>query len=279
MIQNSYDGSPSLYLVPTPIGNMEDITLRALNILKSVDIILCEDTRESNILLNHYDIHKKMVSCHKFNEKKMEDYIIDKLKNGLNLALISDQGSPIISDPGYIVTKYVVDSGFNVISLPGATAFVPALSNSCLSSDKFLFIGFLDNKKSKKTIELNKLKYFPYTLIFYETPHDLIDTLKIMIDVLGNREISISREISKIHEDVYRGKISNYLEQNNILKGEFVIIVEGYNNNYDFGNMDIVEHVKFYLDDGLSEMEAFKKVAKDRNLSKSIVYSEYQKKK
>ena len=279
MIQNSYDGTPTLYLVPTPIGNMEDITLRALNVLKDVDIILCEDTRESGVLLNKYDIHKRLVSCHKYNEKKMEDFIIDNLKKGNNLALISDQGSPIISDPGYIVTKYVVDNGYNVVSLPGATAFVPALSNSCINSDQFLFYGFLSDKKSKKISELNKLKYFPYTLIFYETPHDIISTLEVMIDVLGNREISISREISKIHECVYRGKIYDYLEQNNILKGEFVIIVEGYNESYDFGNMDIASHVNFYINDGLTEMEAFKKVAKDRNLSKSIVYSEYQKKK
>ena len=279
MIQNSYDGSPTLYLVPTPIGNMEDITIRALNILKSVDLILCEDTRESSILLNNYEIHKKLVSCHKFNEKKMEDYIISQLNNKLNIALISDQGSPIISDPGYIVTKYVVDHGYNVVSLPGPTAFVPALSNSCISSDQFLFYGFLSDKKSKKISELNKLKYFPYTLIFYDTPHDIINTLELMVDILGNREISISREISKIHEDVYRGKISDYFEQNIILKGEFVIIVEGYNNNYDFGSMDIIEHVNFYINDGLTEMEAFKRVAKDRNLSKSVVYSEYQKKK
>lgn len=279
MIQKSYDNTPTLYLVPTPIGNMEDITFRAINTLKEVDIILCEDTRESGILLNNYDIHKKLVSCHKFNEKKIEEFIIDKLKNGMNLALISDQGSPIISDPGYIVTKYVVDNGYNVVSLPGATAFVPALSNSCISSDQFLFYGFLSDKKSKKTSELNKLKYFPYTLIFYDTPHDIISNLEIMMNILGNREISISREISKIHEDVYRGKISEYLKQNNTLKGEFVIIVEGYSENYDFGNMDILEHVNFYLNDGLTEMEAFKKVAKDRNLSKSVIYSEYQKKK
>lgn len=279
MIQNSYDNKPTLYLVPTPIGNMEDITLRALKVLKDVDIILCEDTRESSVLLNHYDIHKKLISCHKFNEKKLENYIIEQLNNGLNLALISDQGSPIISDPGYIVTSYVVEHGYNVVSLPGATAFVPALSNSCISSEQFLFYGFLNNKKSKKNSELNKLKYFPYTLIFYETPHDIIDTLESMIEILGDREISISREISKVHESVYRGKISDYLKQNDILKGEFVIIVNGYNDNYDFGNLDIVEHVNLYMNDGLSEMDALKKVAKDRNLSKSIVYSEYHKKK
>lgn len=279
MIQNSYDNSPTLYLVPTPIGNMEDITIRALNTLKNVDIILCEDTRNSSILLNNFDIHKKLVSCHKFNEKKMEDYIISQLKSGLNLALISDQGSPIISDPGYIVTKYVVEKGYNVVSLPGPTAFVPALSNSCISSEQFLFYGFLSDKKSKKIEQLNKLKYFPYTLIFYDTPHDIINTLELMIDILGNREISISREISKVHEDVYRGKISDYFQQNNILKGEFVIIVDGYNNNYDFGSMDIKDHVDFYVKDGFSEMDAFKKVAKDRNISKSVVYSEYHKKK
>ncbi len=279
MIQNSYDNKPTLYLVPTPIGNMEDITLRALKVLKDVDIILCEDTRESSVLLNHYDIHKKLISCHKFNEKKLEQYIIEQLNNGLNLALISDQGSPIISDPGYIVTTYVVEHGYNVVSLPGATAFVPALSNSCISSEQFLFYGFLNNKKSKKISELNKLKYFPYTLIFYETPHDIINTLESMIEVLGDREISISREISKVHESVYRGKISDYLKQNDILKGEFVIIVSGYNDNYDFGNLDIVEHVNLYINDGLSEMDALKRVAKDRNLSKSIVYSEYHKKK
>lgn len=279
MKQNSYDDSASLYLIPTPIGNMEDITIRSLNVLKNVDEIFCEDTRTSGILLKNYDIKKKLISCHEYNEDKMIDYAISKLKQGLNLGLITDQGSPVISDPGYVIARGVIKAGFNVISLPGATAFVPALSSSGIEPSPFLFYGFLNSKTSKRREELENLKDLKYTIIFYESVHRIKETLEIMLDILGDRNISLSREISKVHEEIVRDKISNVIPLVTNMKGEFVIVVEGNKNSYDFSNLDIFDHVKLYVDDGMDTKEAIKKVAKERNLPKSVVYSEYHRKK
>ena len=275
MNQLSYDGKPSLYLVPTPIGNMEDITIRSLNILKMVDLILCEDTRETQKLLNYYDIHKKLYSCHQYNEDSIKSQIVHFLSDGKNIALVTDQGTPIISDPGYIVVKEIVKYGYNVIGLPGATAFVPALISSGIDSSHFLFYGFLSSKDSKQKNELKLLKDYPFTIIFYESPHRIQSTLENMLDVFGDRDISIAREISKIHEEVMRGKISDFLLEINQKKGEFVIIVDGNHHFVDFSSLSIIDHVKLYLDDGISEMEAIKKVAKERKISKAVVYKEY----
>ena len=273
MIQKSYDNKASLYLVPTPIGNLEDITFRAISVLKSVDIILCEDTRESTKLLKHYDINKKLIACHEFNEDKILDKVRKILDSGKNIALISDQGSPIISDPGFILARYLINNGYNVISLPGPTAFVPALSSSGLNPSPFIYYGFLNSKKSKREIELKKLVNYPYSIIFYEAPHRLNSTLKSILDIFGDRNISISREISKKYETIYRDKISNLID-NIELKGEFVITVEGNSELVDYSNLDIVEHVQLYLDD-LSEMDAIKRVAKERGVSKSEIYKKY----
>ena len=277
MIQNSYDDTTSLYLIPTPIGNLDDITIRALNTLKTVDEILCEDTRNTGILLKKYDINKKLTSCHEYNEDKMIDYVVSKLKNGYNLGLVTDQGSPIISDPGFIVARGVIDAGYNVISLPGATAFVPALSSSGIEPSPFLFYGFLNVKKSKQIEELNFLKDFKYTFIIYEAVHRIKSTLENMLEVLGDRNICIGREISKIHEEYTRGKISELLSMVDSMKGEFVIVVEGNKEIVDYSNLDIIKHVNLYLEDGMKEMEAIKLVAKERKVAKSIVYSEYHK--
>ena len=270
MRQVSYDNSPSLYLIPTPIGNMEDITMRSLNILKMVDIILCEDTRESLKLLKYYDINKKLVACHEFNESNIKDYVLSELKSGKNIGLITDQGTPIISDPGYIVSRFVIEQGFNVVSLPGATAFVPALTSSGIEPSPFLFYGFLNSKQSKMKEELNKLKDYPFTFILYEAPHRLNNTLKNMLDILGDRKISISREISKIHEDVSRGTISDC---------EFVLVVEGNKNIINYSELDIIEHVNLYISDGLNEMDSIKKVAHDRGVPKAEIYKYYHKNK
>ena len=273
MIQKSYDNKASLYLVPTPIGNLEDITFRAISVLKSVDIILCEDTRESTKLLKHYDINKKLIACHEFNEDKILDKVRKILDSGKNIALISDQGSPIISDPGFILARYLINNGYNVISLPGPTAFVPAISSSGLNPSPFIYYGFLNSKISKREIELKKLVNYPYSIIFYEAPHRLNSTLKSLLDIFGDRNISISREISKKYETIYRDKISNLID-NIELKGEFVITVEGNSELVDYSNLDIVEHVQLYLDD-LSEMDAIKRVAKERGVSKSEIYKKY----
>ena len=275
MNQKSYDDSASLYLIPTPIGNLDDITIRALKTLESVDFILCEDTRETGKLLSKYDIKKKLVSCHEFNEEKVRSYVVEELKKGLNIGLVTDQGTPIISDPGYIVAKEVIRCGFNVISLPGATAFVPALTMAGIDPSPFLFYGFLNSKDSKKKKELQSLKNLKYTMIFYEAPHRLKDTLCSMLEVFGDRNITLSREISKIHEEVLRDKISNLIDIADSLKGEFVLIVEGNHEIIDYSHMSIIEHVKLYVDDGMDEKDAVKLVAKERDVAKSIVYKEY----
>lgn len=275
MKQNSYNDKPTLYLIPTPIGNISDITDRSLEILNMVDIILCEDTRTTGQLLKQYDISKKLLSCHEFNEDKIKENVVKELASGKNLGLVTDQGSPIISDPGYIVAKYVIKEGYNVVALPGATAFTPAIMMSGLDANHFLYYGFLNSKDSKQKKELEALKSFPYTMIFYEAPHRIVNTLTNMRDVLGDRNISISREISKIHEEVIRGTISECLEELDVIKGEFVIVVEGNNDIITFDNISIVEHVNIYLADGISEMDAIKKVAKERKIAKSIIYKEY----
>ena len=279
MVQNSFDNSNSLYIVPTPIGNLEDITFRALNVLKNSDIILCEDTRTSSILLKHFNINKRLVSCHEYNEKKIVYKIIQFLKDGLNLALITDQGTPIISDPGFFVVKDVINAGFNVVSLPGATAFVPALTSSGIAPSPFLFYGFLNSKKSKRLSELCELKNVPYSIIFYESVHRIKDTLSDLLNIFGNREISLCREITKLHEQIFRGKISDVLNQLEDLKGEFVLVVSGNDNIFDFGSLDVVEHVNLYVSDGLSVNDSIKKVARERNVAKSIIYSEYHNRK
>lgn len=278
MIQKSYNDTASLYLIPTPIGNLDDITVRSLNVLKTVDELLCEDTRDTGLLLNHYGIKKKLVSCHEFNEEKMIDYVVSKLKEGYNLGLVTDQGTPIISDPGYIVSCGVIEAGYNVISLPGATAFVPALTSSGIEPSPFLFYGFLNNKNSKQIEELKSLKDYPFTIIIYEAVHRIKNTLENMLDVLGDRKICICRELSKIHEEFTRGTISEILPLVDEMKGEFVIVVEGNHDVTDYSNLDVYEHVKMYLDD-MTEMDAIKKVAKERGVAKSVIYQEYHKRK
>ncbi len=275
MIQKSYDGKASLYLIPTPIGNMDDITIRSLNTLKMVDFILCEDTRETSKLLNKYQIKKKLVSCHEYKEEKIKKYVISELNNGKNIGLVTDQGTPIISDPGYIIVREVIKNNYNIISLPGATAFVPALIASGIESSKFLFYGFLNAKDFKQKKELQSLKNIRFTLIFYESVHRLNSTLKNMLEVFGNRNATIVRELSKIHEEYIRGPLLDLVNSVFELKGEFVIIVEGNKQGINYDEFTIYEHVKLYTSDGMSEKDAIKLVAKERNVSKSIVYMEY----
>ena len=279
MIQKSYNDTASLYLIPTPIGNLDDITVRSLNTLKTVDVILCEDTRDTGLLLSHYDIKKKLVSCHEYNEDKIIDNVVSMLKDGLNIGLVTDQGTPIISDPGYIISRGVIEAGFNVISLPGAIAFVPALTMSGIEPSPFMFYGFLNSKNSKQIEELKSLKDYKYTIIFYEAVHRIKSTLENMLEVFGDRNIAICRELSKIHEEICRDKISNVIPLVDSMKGEFVIVVEGNKDIVDYSNLDVVEHVKMYVDDGMSEKDAVKLVAKERGVAKSIIYNEYHNRK
>ena len=218
-----------LYIVPTPIGNLEDITLRAIKVLKSVDLILAEDTRTSGKLLKHYEIATQMQSHHMHNEHKTVQGIIQKLKSGLNIALISDAGAPAISDPGFLLTRTCVENEINVECLPGATAFVPALVNSGLPNDKFVFEGFLPVKKGRQT-RLLILAEEPRTIILYESPHKLIKTLSNICEYFGEeRQISVSRELSKLFEETKRGTVKDVLEHytDHPPKGEIVVVVSG----------------------------------------------------
>ena len=278
MSQKSYSGKNALYLIPTPIGNLEDITLRAINILKQVEVIFCEDTRIARLLLNKLDIRKKLISCNNINENNVKDKILMYLDQGYDVGIITDRGTPIISDPGYKTVEYVVNKGHNVIGLPGATALIPALITSGIEPTHFLFYGFLNSKTSKLEHELEELKDFKYTLIFYESPHRIIGTLKSLKKVFGNRKISISREISKIYEEIYRGNIDEVLsELNGEIKGEFVIIVEGNKDIFNYNDINVVDHIKNYINLGYSEKEAMKLVARDRKTTKSEIYKEYHK--
>lgn len=277
MSQKSYNNTPTLYLIPTPIGNMEDITLRAINILKEVEVIFSEDTRVTGILLKHLDIKKKLIASHEHNESKNQELALSYLKQGYNIGLVTDRGTPIISDPGYGIAKYVIEQGYNVVGLPGATALIPALIVSGLNPAPFLFYGFLNNKESKAIKELETLKNIKATMIFYEAPHRLEKTLGNMLEVFGNRNISISREISKRYEEVYRGTIKQVIEEVKDAKGEFVIVVEGNTEVKSYDNLSVVEHVNLYVDEDMKLMDAIKKVAKERNVSKSDIYNEYHK--
>ena len=276
MSQKSYDNSPTLYLIPTPIGNLDDISIRCLNTLKEVDVIFSEDTRVTSLLLSHFEISKKLVSSHSYNEDVTSNKLIDYLKEGKNVGLVSDRGTPVISDPGYKLAKAAIDNNFNVVALPGTTAFVPALIASGLNPQPFLFFGFLSNKSSKRKKELEDLKN--YTLIFYEAPHRLLETLDDMYDVLGNRKICISREISKKFEEIYRDTLGNIRAQVKDAKGEFVIVIDGNYEEKTYDNLSIIEHVNLYVKEGYDVKEASKLVAKERKMTKSDVYNEYHKK-
>lgn len=276
MLQNSYDGKPTLYLISTPIGNLEDITYRSVKVLNDVDVIFSEDTRVTLNLLNYLGINKKLISLHEHNEDVVKEKVLEYLKNGDNIALVTDRGTPIISDPGYKTVKYITDNNYNVVALPGPTAFVPALITSGLAPQPFLFYGFLDSKDSLKKSELERLSDEEETIIFYEAPHRIIRTLNMMLDIFGDRNISISREISKKFETVYRGKISDVI---NIIpeKGEFVIIVDGIKDKIIDNNVTIKDAVDNYIRTGFDIMTSIKKVAKDRNVPKNVIYKEYHK--
>lgn len=275
--QKSYDNTPSLYLITTPIGNMDDITYRAIKTMEEVDILLAEDTRVTKLLLNHFGIKNKLIANHKFNEESNVEQIISYLKKGMNVGLVSDRGTPIISDPGYEAAKKIIEEGFNVISIPGVTALIPALTSSGLIPQPFLFYGFLNSKDSKQKKELETLKNEKSTIIFYEAPHRITNTLNNILGVFGNRDCSISREITKKFEEIYRGKISEVLPLLENAKGEMVIVIAGNNNVNTFSNLTIVEHVNLYIKEGKSVMDSIKLVAKERKLTKNEVYSSYHK--
>ena len=218
-----------LYLVPTPIGNMEDMSFRALRVLKEADLILAEDTRVTSKLLQHYGIKNKLWAYHQHNEHKVVERITEELQAGKNIALVTDAGTPGISDPGFLIARSCVEQGIEIETLPGATAFVPALVNSGLPCDRFVFEGFLPHKKGRQT-RIKELLENKYTFVLYESPYRLLKTLTQLAEAFGpEHRVSVSREISKIHEETVRGTLSEVINhfENNVLKGEFVIVCEG----------------------------------------------------
>lgn len=270
-----------LYLVATPIGNLEDITLRALRILREVDIIAAEDTRHTLGLLNHFEISKPLISYYKQNEKTKSEVLIQKILEGKNIALVSDAGTPGISDPGEEIVKVAIENNIEIIPIPGACAFVNALIASGLSSREFCFIGFLSAIKKDKKEKLENIKYETKTLILYEAPHKLKSTLESIYEVLGDRKIVLARELTKIHEEFIRGKISDIISQIEEVKGEFVILIEGSSESKkdvelsELNKQTIDEHYEYYEKMGLSKKEIIKKIAKDRNLNKNDIYQQF----
>ncbi len=276
MWQRSYDDTATLYLVPTPIGNLDDMTFRGVQILNDVSVIFSEDTRVTLLLLNHFNIKKKLIALHDHNEDTEKEKVLQYLKEGKSVAIVTDRGTPIISDPGYKTVKYVTDKGYNVVGLPGANAFVPALITSGIEPSPFLFYGFLNSKDSKRKQELDNLKFCKYTIIFYEAPHRIEKTMNEILDIFGDREVSLSREISKKFESVYRGNISSLIPTLKDIKGEFVIVVSPYKeDNVNVSDLSIYDNVKLYIENGMETMEAIKLVAKERNIAKNEVYREY----
>ena len=266
-----------LYLIPTPIGNMKDMTFRSIEILNSVSHIYCEDTRNTRILLSYYNIHKVLKSYHMFNEENKSLEIIRELKEGKDIALVSDAGYPGISDPGYLVCKRCIDEGIDVVTIPGATASLTALVTSGIPCDKFYFYGFLNHDLNQKRKELEELKDFDKTLIFYEAPHRIEETLNEILNIFGNRYMCIAKDITKKYEQYFRGYVKDLISASLELKGEMVLIVEGAKVDSlteSLNNLTILKHYEFYLSQGLDAKDAMKKVAKDRNISKSDVYKE-----
>ena len=277
MIQKSYDKSPygKLYLIPTPIGNLEDITFRAINTLKEVDIVYAEDTRETLNLLKYLKINKKVESCHKYTEMKHKDKIVQILKLGKNIGYVTDRGTPLISDPGNVIVDESIKQNITVIALPGPNALLPAINMSGLSNERFLFYGFLNSKQSLAKKELIDLKDIKQTIIFYESPHRITDTLSQILDVFGNRNIAIVREISKLHEEVIRDNIENILKISDTLKGEMVIIVEG-NTKEETLEVNYTEEIDKLLTQGYSKRDAIREIADKYNVSKNKLYNEFK---
>jgi 16S rRNA (cytidine1402-2'-O)-methyltransferase len=275
MERKEFNMAGILYLVATPIGNLDDITIRGINTLEMVDIVYAEDTRQTINLLKNYDISKKVESCHKYTEMKHKDKIIDILKSGKNIGYVTDRGTPLISDPGNIIVDEAIKNDINVIALPGASALLPAINMSGISNEKFMFYGFLNSKKSLAKAELIELKEIKQTIIFYEAPHRIEETLKLLLDVLGDRKIAIVREISKIHEEIIRDNISNILKNITNIKGEIVLVVEGYKeNNKD--EEDYLDQISTLINKGYSKRDAIKEIADKYNLSKNKLYNMYK---
>ena len=274
-----------IYLVATPIGNLSDISMRAIETLKNVDIIACEDTRNTIRLLNHFEIKGHLTSYHEYNKIDKAYELCEKVKEGNNIAFVSDAGMPAISDPGYELVDIAYKEGLEVTVVPGASAVVSALAISGISSRRFAFEGFLPADKNEKKEILTELSQESRTLILYEAPHRLLETLKELFEYMGDRNIAIVREITKLHEEVLRGKladiIADYESEKIAIRGEYVLVIEGKSllekreeRQKSFEEISIREHYEKYIAEGMDKKEAMKAVAKDRGIQKRDVYKE-----
>lgn len=278
MIQKSYYdcGHGKLYLVPTPIGNMGDITTRAIDVLREAPYIYAEDTREAQALLKKFSIFKIVRSCHKFSEERNKSEIIGLLRNGYDVAYMSDRGTPLISDPGQIIVREAIKYDFNVVALPGPSALLPALNMSGIDNSKFLFYGFLNSKSVKRIEELKRIRSIEYTIVFYEAPHRITKTLSDIKMIFGNRNVAICREISKKFEEVFRGDLVSAIEYSKDIKGEMVIVVEGYDGKTPF-KVDYVFEVMKLVNAGEMLSTAIKIVSMTYGISKNELYNSYLK--
>ena len=273
--QKSFENEkPTLFLVPTPIGNLSEMTPRAIDVLNSVDVIACEDTRTSGQLLKHFDIHKRLVAYQNFNEESSADGLINLLSKGQNVALITDAGYPLMSDPGQRVVRKATEQGYNVVPISGCNAMLNALVASGLIVQPFIFIGFLPPSSSLCKKKLQEYVNYPMTLVFYEAPHRIEKMLKACLEVLGDRECSLARELTKVHEEFLRGTISEILEEVDSLKGEMVICIAG-NSDEPKKDIDagfILDTVREAIARGMSTSDAVKETAKKLNIPKNRVY-------
>lgn len=274
--QKSFEnGQATLYLVPTPIGNLSEMSPRAIEVLNSVDVIACEDTRTSGTLLRHFDINKKLIACHNFNEENSAKGIIALLEEGQNVALISDAGYPLINDPGQKLVKLTTEAGFNVVPVSGPSAFLNALVASGLVAQPFIFVGFLPQANGEREKKLQEYKNYPMTMVFYEAPHRIDKMLNSCLKILGDRQCVLARELTKMHEEFIRGSISEVIEILPEIRGEMVIVMDGNHEDPSASvtDADILEMVAQKESEGVSTRDAIKKIAKETGLSKNAIYS------
>lgn len=269
---------PTVYLVPTPIGNLTELTSRALDILNQVDLVAAEDTRNTRKLLTHYGIHKSLLACHEHNQKVAIPQVLEAIESGKSIAVVSDAGYPLVSDPGQHLVETLIQKEIPVVSISGPNAALDALVASGLPCYHYMFYGFLDNKHNKRVQELETLKAFPYTILFYEAPHRIQTTLTDMLTVLGDRKMVLARELTKVHEEYLRGTISEILDVCEELKGEMVIVMDGYQEEDSFDLDKAVDRV-IDLSQTMKLKEACKQVAKETGASKNVLYQEALKRK
>lgn len=268
-----------LYIVATPIGNLDDITLRAINILKSVDIVVAEDTRHSLKLLNHLQISKPLMSYYRHKEEVKYEKILEKIKEGKNIAIISDAGTPIISDPGEVIVKAAIKENIEVIPIPGACAAITALMAGGVDTKKFVFYGFISINKKLRKKELEEIKKENKTIILYEAPHKIKNTLKDLKEYIPERKIIICRELTKIHEEFIRGTAEEVAKKITEPKGEYIILIdsnpEEVEEENELNKLTLEQHYKYYENQGLEKKEIIKKIAKDRNVNKNEIYMHF----